>query len=86
MTMDPRSASTAKKKAPGIFLSSFCVIIYVRIVTDNEISSGSIQLSYSTIMMETISTVCFFFPVFLLIYSSPHPASYCYEGSPHLHR
>ena len=47
MTMDPRSASTAKKKAPGIFLSSFCVIIYVRIVTDNEISSGSIQLSYS---------------------------------------
>lgn len=49
MTMDPRSASTAKKKAPGIFLSSFCVIIYVRIVTDNEISSGSIQLSYSNI-------------------------------------
>lgn len=50
MTMDPRSASTAKKKAPGIFLSSFCVIIYVRIVTDNEISSGSIQLSYSNIV------------------------------------
>ena len=56
MTMDPRSASTAKKKAPGIFLSSFCVIIYVRIVTDNEISSGSIQLSYSSNKLH----LCFF--------------------------
>lgn len=38
-------------------------------------------ISIINIIAMTMKNVCFFFPVFLLIDSSPHPASYCYEVS-----